>query len=179
MPQTAAPTHGPDGATVQTIGLSNHSPERFLELLRLHGIDAVADVRSRPYARYAKHFRKEPLERLLRGAGVAYVFLGHLVGGKPDDPALLGQDGLPDYERIAASPGFAEGIARIVQGARRYTVALACAEEDPSRCHRSLLIAPALAARGVRVLHIRGHGGLEPDAPRAPEPRASLLDHAG
>jgi uncharacterized protein (DUF488 family) len=49
-----------------------------------------------------------------------------------------------------------------------------CAEEDPARCHRHLLIAPALEERGVEVVHIRGDGRLQGDA--AVEPQLSLFD---
>lgn len=149
--------------SVFTIGHSNHPAERFLELLRLHAITAVADVRSKPYTKYARHFCREPLERLLRGAGIAYVFLGGQIGGKPDDPDLLGPDGKPDYARIAASPEFAIGIERLVKGSAAYVIALVCGEEDPSGCHRHHLIAPALLARGVAVRHIRGDGVLMTD----------------
>lgn len=153
--------HGPGGKTVFTLGHSNHSPEHFLALLGQHGVTAVADVRSRPYTRYAKHFCREPLERLLRAEGVAYVFLGDLVGGKPDDPDLLGPDGQADYGRIAATQAFARGIGRIVSGAAVHVIALVCGEEDPSRCHRRHLNAPALAARGLDVRHIRGDSRVE------------------
>jgi uncharacterized protein (DUF488 family) len=36
-----------------------------------------------------------------------------------------------------------------------------CAEEDPARCHRRLLVGRTLVARGVEVRHIRGSGALE------------------
>jgi len=149
---------------IYTIGHSNHPAERFLELLRAHGVTAVADVRSKPYTRYAKHFCREPVERLLRAEGIAYVFLGDLIGGKPDDPDLLGPDGKPDYVRIAASPEFATGIERVATGASSHAIALMCGEEDPTHCHRRHLIAPALAARGIAVQHIRGDGRVQDEA---------------
>ena len=36
-----------------------------------------------------------------------------------------------------------------------------CAEREPLECHRCLLVAPALEARGVPVAHIRADGALE------------------
>jgi len=162
--------------TIFTIGHSNHPAEHFLALLRAHAITAVADVRSKPYTKYAKHFCREPLSRYLEANGVRYVFLGDLVGGKPDAPELLGADGKPDYGRIAASEAFALGIDRLVKGLDKHIIALMCGEEDPSNCHRHHLIAPALAARGIAVRHIRGDGRVEDDAAlrRAPEEDAAL-----
>ncbi|WP_051271870.1 DUF488 domain-containing protein [Fundidesulfovibrio putealis] len=159
----ASPVDSAARAVILTIGHSNHPFEHFLGLLRRHAITAVADVRSRPYTKYAKHFCREPLERLLRAQSIPYVFLGDLIGGKPDDPALLGPDGKPDYALIAATPAFATGIERLITGASTHVIALMCGEEDPSCCHRHHLIAPALSARGLSVRHIRGDGRIEDD----------------
>ena len=41
------------------------------------------------------------------------------------------------------------------------TVALMCAEEDPAKCHRALLIGPALEEHGVDLLHIRAEGSVQ------------------
>jgi len=38
-----------------------------------------------------------------------------------------------------------------------------CAEEDPSSCHRNLLIGEALRHGSVRILHIRGTGQIQTD----------------
>ena len=44
---------------------------------------------------------------------------------------------------------------------QKYRVALMCSEEDPAHCHRHLLVARVLVARGVPVQHIRGDGRLQ------------------
>ena len=49
----------------------------------------------------------------------------------------------------------------MLQGAARYRVALMCAEKEPLECHRTLLVAKALVARGQPVLHIHADGRLE------------------
>ena len=36
-----------------------------------------------------------------------------------------------------------------------------CAEKEPLECHRTLLVAKALVARGQKVLHIHADGHLE------------------
>ena len=46
-----------------------------------------------------------------------------------------------------------------------HCLALFCIEENPWRCHRGTRIAPALVARGARVVHIRGDGRLEEHPP--------------
>jgi uncharacterized protein (DUF488 family) len=47
-----------------------------------------------------------------------------------------------------------EKLVGLASGAR---VAIMCAEGNPFRCHRSL-VADALEARGVQVVHISGAG---------------------
>jgi uncharacterized protein (DUF488 family) len=44
-----------------------------------------------------------------------------------------------------------------------------CSEEDPSGCHRRLLVARVLASRGAQVLHIRADGRLQTEAEVATE----------
>jgi uncharacterized protein (DUF488 family) len=142
-----------------TIGHSNHSPTRLLELLREPGIEVVADVRSRPYSRRVEHARKTQLCMLLASAGIRYWFVGDRLGGMPDDRELW-TDGAPDYSRIRELDGYRAAIAEVVAeletGAR---LSLMCAEEDPTRCHRRLLLAPDFEAAGVEVVHLRGDGG--------------------
>ena len=41
---------------VSTIGHSNHSPEEFVDLLALHSVDELIDVRSSPSSRYLPYF---------------------------------------------------------------------------------------------------------------------------
>lgn len=146
---------------VYTIGHSNHPIERFLDLLHGAGITAVADVRSIPHSRRWPQFSRDRLARSLAAARIAYVHLGAELGGRPADPALL-RDGKPDYGRMAAAPGFHAGLDRVMDGARRYRIALMCAEREPLECHRFLLVARALHERGVTLRHILADGSIEP-----------------
>ena len=50
-------------------------------LLQECGIEALADVRSHPYSRYASHFGQAPLRKWLAEAGIHYLYLGHELGG--------------------------------------------------------------------------------------------------
>ncbi len=147
-------------AKVWTIGHSNHSGERFMELLGRFSIDVVADVRSQPYTRYASHFSRAPLGQLLADAGVRYVFLGRELGGRPDEPELYDSEGRVLYGRLADIARFRDGLSRLLEGAARWRVAMMCSEEDPTYCHRRLLIARALRLSNpeTTIRHIRGDG---------------------
>jgi len=81
-----------DQPTVFTIGHSNHSSERFLALLQGAGITASPTCAPSRAPRRWPHFSRASLERWLADAGIAYVFLGAELGGRPDDPELLRED---------------------------------------------------------------------------------------
>jgi uncharacterized protein (DUF488 family) len=150
-----------DRPTVFTIGHSNHSSERFLALLQGAGITAVADVRSIPQSRRWPHFSRARIERWLADAGIAYVFLGAELGGRPADPALM-REGRADYDLMAATLSFQAGLERVIEGAKRHRIALMCAEREPLDCHRFLLVSRRLHDREVPLCHILADGSIEP-----------------
>ena len=145
---------------VFTIGHSTHSKEAFLDLLRLHGVTAVADVRSSPFSRFNPQFNRELLQQWLEANGIHYVFLGRELGARSEDASCY-ENGRVQYGRLARTPLFQSGLDRVLQGAGRFRVALMCAEKEPLECHRTLLVARALVARGLIVQHIHADGRLE------------------
>jgi uncharacterized protein (DUF488 family) len=145
-----------------TIGYSPHTPESFLEVLRFHGVDAVADVRSSPYSARQPEFNTEQIKRFLKAHDVEYVYLGDCVGARFEDPEVY-VDGVADFERIAVHPVFREGLDRIRLGADQFTLALMCAEKDPLTCHRTILIARNLREE-LDIHHILADGSLESQA---------------
>lgn len=149
--------------TILTIGHSNHSFEAFLALLRGAGVTAVADVRSSPFSRRFPQFNRNRLGSALPEAGIAYVFLGEELGGRPKDASCY-SGGAMDYEKRAMSAEFANGLDRLLEGAKKYRIAIMCAERDPLDCHRFLLVARALAQRGIAVEHILPNGQIVPQA---------------
>ena len=162
-----------------TIGHSAHPTEHFLKLLGSHSIEVVVDARSRPYSKFAPQYSQEPLKKALLDAGFQYVYLGRELGGMPEESEYYDSDGRVLYRRVAASESFQRGLAQLESGLARYRVAVLCAEEDPSHCHRRLLITTVLKARGVNVEHIRGDGRLQPESEmeafdRANQPQMTL-----
>ncbi len=149
--------------TLYTIGHSRHGAEHFAGLLRANQIALLADVRSHPASKWAPQFGKAALARMLGTLAIDYVFLGRELGGRPAGTEYYGPDGTVDYARRAEAPDFVAGIARLVELAPERKTAILCAEEDPARCHRRLLVTPALRRMGVTVVHVRGDGRLEPD----------------
>ncbi len=146
---------------VYTIGHSNHTAERFVGLLRQHGVTAVVDVRSVPYSRMQPQFDRKSLARDLREHSIAYVFLGRELGGRSDDPACY-ENGRVRYQLVAQTKAFREGLERVCAGSKNRRISLMCAEREPLECHRTLLISRELESAGIKVVHIHADGHLEP-----------------
>lgn len=136
------------GGSVFTIGHSNHSAEKFVGLLKGHGIEVVADVRSQPYSRHAPHFNAKDIEATLSDNGIGRLFLGLELGGRPIGEEFYDADGRVDYARIESSRPFLDGIHQLERGIRDRRIALLCSEEDPAGCHRRLLVGRVLGERG-------------------------------
>lgn len=149
-------------SVIFTIGHSNNSVDSLLELLAKHNIQIVIDVRSAPYSRYVPWFNKKEIQTVLRENNLKYVFMGDIIGGKPTDPALLDCFGNVDYDKIAATDKFKQGIERLLKAlSDGWKIVLLCAEEDPKNCHRHRLIAKVLELeKGITVKHIRVNGHL-------------------
>lgn len=143
-----------------TIGHSNYSSERLLELLEYHGVGALADVRSMPYSRYLPHFNKPALQEYLPQADIRYVFLGEELGARPNDPSCY-VDGKAVYEKIAATEAFQKGLQRLLKGLQNYRIVLLCAEKDPLTCHRAILVCQHLVPSNLEIAHIHSDGELE------------------
>lgn len=148
-----------DKKTIYSIGYSSFSKEQFADVLAKYAITAIADVRSSPYSSFHREFNKENLQKFLRSRRIEYVYLGKELGARFEDQSVY-VDNQVSFEKVAAHPLFKQGMKRITEGARSFTIALMCAEKDPLTCHRALLVSRSLASRFI-VLHILGDGGIE------------------
>ena len=146
---------------ILTIGHSSHTIEAFIALLKMHGVTALADVRSHPASKYFPHFSKNDLADNLRSADIAYIFLGKELGARSQNP-LCYKNGKVQYDLLAEEALFQDGLNRIRQGAENHSIAMMCAEKDPLDCHRAILVSRQLHLSGFPISHILADGSLEP-----------------
>jgi|SRR5579863_2776819 len=154
-----------------SIGHSNIPAERFVAMLCAAGVSAVADVRSVPASRFCPWFSAKNLAPLLAQNQFIYLPYGAALGGRPQRSDLY-CDGIADYEAMARQPEFETGLQRLIADGARYRAAgrsighicMMCAEREPLDCHRCLLVARAVAARGFAIGHILHDGKIEPHA---------------
>ena len=143
-----------------TIGHSNHSTEKFLNLLHLNGITAIADVRSSPRTRVNQDFSQPFIERVLREARIHYIFLGEELGARSSDESCY-EKGRVVYDRLSKQSIFQDALDRIEMDSEKFRIALLCAEKEPLDCHRCILVSRHLTTRNLPVNHILADGSTE------------------
>lgn len=142
---------------VMTIGHGSRPLAEFLQILQKHGVSQILDVRKMPRSIANPQFNYETLPLRLAEAGIDYRHIPGLTGLRRPSQSSPNKawrnksfQAYADYMQTAK---FRDEIDQLVEVAGERAVALMCAETVPWRCHRSL-IADALLARGVAVLHL-------------------------
>lgn len=126
-----------------TIGHSNRSMERFLDVLEAYGIVRVIDVRRFPVSRKFPHFNRENLERVLPEHGIEYFYLGDSLGG-------FRRGGYKNYTKTKE---FKDGLKKLLTLAKNSWTAIMCTEALWFKCHRRY-ISDESAKLGVEIIHI-------------------------
>jgi uncharacterized protein (DUF488 family) len=144
--------------TVWTVGHSTRTSAECRELLRAYDIELVADVRRFPGSRRLPHFAGDALERDLVGDGILYRWFPELGGRRRPDPNSINtgwrHPAFRAYADHMATEEFATGLNDLLAVAYGMRTVIMCAELLWWRCHRRL-IADALLALGIEVIHLR------------------------
>jgi uncharacterized protein (DUF488 family) len=141
------------------VGHSNVKADVLLDALRSADVQRLVDVRLTPQSRRNPQFNRDRLSATLIEAGVEYTHMPSLGGRRvpAEDSTNLGlkDEGFRGFADFMATPPFEWALRQLLVGARSGRTAIMCAESLPWHCHRSL-IADALVARGLRVVHLFG-----------------------
>lgn len=131
-----------ENAVLFSIGHSTLPIGRFIHNLQTHGIRVLVDVRSIPKSRWNPQYNQRALVATLEQAGITYIWKGDALGGKLENT------------------GFEEGISWLAGLSQQATTAMMCSEGDYRKCHRFLVLQPALEPYGISIIHIRTDGML-------------------
>jgi uncharacterized protein (DUF488 family) len=145
-----------------TIGYSSFTIDNFITILKRYNIQVVVDVRSQPYSATYPYYNKDNIESLLNRNKIYYRNYSKEFGARQTDKRYFSAEGYLDFELFTEAPDFKQGYNKlnnsIVKG---YTIALMCAEKDPAKCHRSIMVSRAFYSRGHKISHILTDGGIE------------------
>jgi uncharacterized protein (DUF488 family) len=154
--------------TIYTIGHSTRTIEAFIELLSVHAIEMLIDVRRWPGSRRHPQFSREALSASLKAEGIEYLWRGDLGGFRKPAPDSANTAWKVATFRAYADFMLTQEFATIMDEmeaiAANRRVALMCAEAVPWRCHRQLL-ADAFVVRGWSVRHVMDKGSHEHELP--------------
>jgi uncharacterized protein (DUF488 family) len=129
---------------VFTMGFSNRSWEETVEILRVHSIQRLIDIRTLPGSRRTPQFNQENLQERLPEAGIEYIHLKSLGGlRKPvkDSTANAAwrNSGFRAYADYMQSPAFEEALELLIRQIRERCSVYVCTEAVFWRCHRQLV----------------------------------------
>ena len=143
--------------TIYTIGHSRRASNEFLSILKVFGIELLADIRTVPRSRRNPQYDQTSLERLLAEHDIGCVHLPALGGlrrPKRDSPNMgWVNESFRGYADYMQTPEFEKAIEDLLARSAETQMAIMCAEAVPWRCHRSL-VGDALVARGIQVQDI-------------------------
>ena len=110
----------------------------FLSTLVENRVELLVDIRSIPISRHYPAFSKTNLISSLSSVGIQYAHDGRAIGGK------------------LRNVGFSKKLDQLAQMANDgQRICVMCAESDPTQCHRTSKLKPALARRGIELIEIR------------------------
>lgn len=129
-----------------------------MHILRAHGIQHLADIRTVPRSRHNPQFNRDALPESLSAHHILYSHmpgLGGLRKPRPDSPNQgWKNDSFRGYADYMLTPEFEESLRELIAAGVALPTVMMCAEAVPWRCHRSL-VADALLVRGYEVKHLQ------------------------
>jgi len=151
-----------------TIGHSTRTIPEFVELLRVAGVETVADIRTVPRSRTNPQYNKDELAQNLAPYQIGYEHipeLGGLRGKARDVPDATNgfwiNTSFHNYADYALGERFQAGLETLVAIGRRKRTAMMCSESVWWCCHRRI-VADYLLCAGETVFHLMGDDRIEP-----------------
>jgi uncharacterized protein (DUF488 family) len=136
-------------------GYEGATPEDLIDFAERNGATVVVDVRLNAISR-KPGFSKRKLADRLSASGIACLHLPGLGNPRENRPGFWspGTDEARAAhrafrERVLESDGGRDALDQLLAAAEEATVVVLCFEDDPARCHRTLVLESARAREAV------------------------------
>lgn len=140
---------------IYTLGHSNYSVERLVDMMNKYNINCVIDIRGIPYSKYNVQYNKEIIQKTLRDLGFTYIYMAKEFAAKRETKVSYNKEGYADFRKVIKEESFRYGIKRLKKGIEMgYKIVLLGAMQEPIRCHRAILVGRELDKEGFNVKHI-------------------------
>ena len=146
--------------SVFSIGHYEYELDTFMQMLEEANITMIADVRAFPNSKRHPQYNQESFEKWLENHHIKYQHM-QLLGGRRKQSQEIGgslnegwdNQSFHNYADYTLTDEFKIGVNELIEMSKEETVAILCAEQHPSRCHR-LIISNWLVAHKIEVNHI-------------------------
>jgi len=142
---------------VYTVGYEKRTLTQFLEELRANGVAVLIDVREIAHSR-KKGFAKTALRTGLEDAGIAYLHFKELGSPKELRNKYRRDGDFPSFARAYQSSVIHRkgALPRLREAINGKKCCLLCYEDDPARCHRSIVAAEVARTneKETRIKHL-------------------------
>ncbi len=131
-----------------TIGYGNKPIVLFLELLDTYSINILIDVRVYPKA-HTNHYSRPNIEKILAKIGIQYHWIKKFGNTFKNNGNPLG------YYKAHLETEHTRILAKLDGLIKKNRVCFMCAENDPKKCHRSILSNKIIETWSeFRVIHL-------------------------
>ncbi|MFQ6011890.1 MAG: DUF488 family protein [Nitrososphaerales archaeon] len=146
-----------------SIGHSTRPSQEFIDLLRMHHIDRIIDVRKYPTSKRFPQFDQRNLSEDLKSNQIDYVHIPELGGFREEG-----------YLAFSKSEEFEAAFSVLIKEIENRNACIMCSERLFYRCHRRQ-IAERLVTLGHTVFHILDQSTVTQHKPEMPEMQLKLF----
>jgi len=142
-----------------TIGYSGFKIDDFINILKLHNINIVVDVRSNPNSKFYPEYNRPSIEKILEINRIFYRNFHEEFGARQLDSSFFAEGGYLEFDKFVKSKQFISGVNKVEKGiSAGYTFVLLCAEKNPAVCHRTIMVAREFSKLGYQIIHLMPEG---------------------
>lgn len=140
-----------------TTGYQGETIKQFINKLLEEKIEAVIDIREKPYSR-KPGFSQKPLSSILNYSGIQYLHFQELGTPSPlRDFLATKKDYKTFFEKYKEFlPEFRESLDDIVDIGTNKKICIMCFEKDPHFCHRKIVaeLLKEFSGKNIQIVHL-------------------------